>query len=369
MGKQAAWLLISKGNERNYKGNEGYDDKIDSIYRYDSFVANSKQISVGDIAVIRDGKVLLGIGCLEEINATNGPKRFNSCPQCANTTIELRKTKNPPYRCPKCHFEFDEPKIKTKPATHYEAQYGTTFIPAVVPLPASRLKEALPNYNPQMAMQRLELQGLMEELDEATPGWRALLSTDNPKTETEKTSSNQTTAPKPAQPDAFDIDDVDYMTDDAGYVADDADYMAEEGEAYIPTHEDERERAAREAAVRKGQAKFRRDLLKRYGPQCQITGTNVPNVLEAAHIIKYGGEKDNNVNNGLLLRIDLHRLFDHSLLAIHPDSLTVHIHPKIGNSNYIHFQGLVLRVGKNGPSKEALAHRWKAFQTAKPSKK
>jgi HNH endonuclease len=40
-------------------------------------------------------------------------------------------------------------------------------------------------------------------------------------------------------------------------------------------------------------------------------------ILEAAHISPYRGEEDNHPENGLLLRADLHTLFDHLNAAIH----------------------------------------------------
>ena len=47
-----------------------------------------------------------------------------------------------------------------------------------------------------------------------------------------------------------------------------------------------------------------------YGGRCAITGYDVEEALQAAHIVPYLGPQSNTVNNGLLLRADVHNLFD-----------------------------------------------------------
>ena len=67
---------------------------------------------------------------------------------------------------------------------------------------------------------------------------------------------------------------------------------------------------------RKGQAGFRRDILKIYNNSCSITGITQKEVLEAAHIQGYVNEESNNVQNGICLRVDIHKLFDNGLITI-----------------------------------------------------
>ena len=86
---------------------------------------------------------------------------------------------------------------------------------------------------------------------------------------------------------------------------------------------DERERAFRAIRLRRGQAAFRSALMEAYGRRCAITGCAVEDVLEAAHITPYVGSLTNHVSNGLLLRADLHTLFDCGLLAIDPKTRRV----------------------------------------------
>ena len=53
--------------------------------------------------------------------------------------------------------------------------------------------------------------------------------------------------------------------------------------------------------------------------------------LEAAHIVPYSNEGRHDVQNGLLLRADFHRLFDVGLVSVTPD-LRVKISPRIRES-------------------------------------
>jgi putative restriction endonuclease len=74
--------------------------------------------------------------------------------------------------------------------------------------------------------------------------------------------------------------------------------------------EDMRDWALRCIAARRGQAAFRAALIDAYGGRCSITGCDAVEALEAAHISPYKGDHTNDVTNGLLLRADLHTLFD-----------------------------------------------------------
>ena len=79
---------------------------------------------------------------------------------------------------------------------------------------------------------------------------------------------------------------------------------------------DARERISRSITLRRGQRLFRNDLIVAYAGKCAVTNCSVIDVLEAAHIHPYRGPDTNKVPNGLLLRSDIHTLFDCGLLAI-----------------------------------------------------
>lgn len=121
-----------------------------------------------------------------------------------------------------------------------------------------------------------------------------------------------------------------------------------ESESYFDpeTLSDAREKTFRAIALRKGQRKFRSDLLEVY-KQCIITGCDVVYTLEAAHIHPYKGEETNKVWNGLLLRADIHNLFDLYLLTIEPEENKVHIAPELKNKkDYSEFQGKILTLSE-----------------------
>ena len=84
--------------------------------------------------------------------------------------------------------------------------------------------------------------------------------------------------------------------------------------------------------------------------------------LEAAHIRVMTEADDNRPENGLLLRADIHTLFDLDLLGIHPEELTVHLHKSIKFSEYSECEGKQLAVGDARPSKESLQTRFESFQ-------
>jgi hypothetical protein len=103
------------------------------------------------------------------------------------------------------------------------------------------------------------------------------------------------------------------------------------------THTTTRQRAARvtfktvEVEQRQGQPGFRQALMVAYNYRCAVTGCDIRDTLQAAHItpVRRGGHHA--VTNGLLLRADIHNLFDRGLLAI-TGTYKVELHPSIRRS-------------------------------------
>ncbi len=133
-------------------------------------------------------------------------------------------------------------------------------------------------------------------------------------------------------------------------------------EPYKPSDDDRRELAYRRVRERQGQTDFRKMLICRYGSKCMISRYGVFEVVEAAHIHPYRGDEDNHPENGLLLRADLHTLFDVDLLGIEPQTLVVKIHPSLKETVYWKFDGMTLSVGSKGPSIAALEIKWRSYQ-------
>lgn len=69
---------------------------------------------------------------------------------------------------------------------------------------------------------------------------------------------------------------------------------------------------------RLGQGSFRMAVTEAYGGACAVTNEHSLPALEAAHIRPYGDGGEHATSNGLLMRSDLHRLFDRGYLTITP---------------------------------------------------
>ena len=135
-------------------------------------------------------------------------------------------------------------------------------------------------------------------------------------------------------------------------------------EAWDAGANDEIERVLRQIVQRRGQPEFRERVLAAYGGLCAITGCDAKAALEAAHIEPYRGPSSNVVTNGLLLRSDIHTLFDLGLIAVVPDKLTIKLAQELKKTAYGELNGKRLRLPKapkHRPSAKALTRRWKWF--------
>jgi len=100
---------------------------------------------------------------------------------------------------------------------------------------------------------------------------------------------------------------------------------------------------------RQGQQEFRRKLLAAYNTQCAMTRCRVAWILEAAHITPYRGIRTNTVSNGLLLRADIHTLFDLALISIEPARMKIRVSSRVIDPLYAALDGTTPAL----PSREA----------------
>jgi putative restriction endonuclease len=70
---------------------------------------------------------------------------------------------------------------------------------------------------------------------------------------------------------------------------------------------------------RLGQGIFRLAVTGAYGRACAVTGEHSLPALDAAHIQPFGEGGVHEVSNGLLLRSDIHKLFDKGYVGVTPD--------------------------------------------------
>ncbi len=129
-------------------------------------------------------------------------------------------------------------------------------------------------------------------------------------------------------------------------------------EEFNPSNEeDARKKTLASIVRRQGQPRFRQALLAAYENKCAITGCDVTDALEAAHITPYIGEHTNTVQNGLLLRADIHTLFDLGKIAISPTDFRVILQQELRYSHYAALEGKMIAVPKDKtlwPSSKAL---------------
>ncbi len=70
---------------------------------------------------------------------------------------------------------------------------------------------------------------------------------------------------------------------------------------------------------RLGQGSFRLSVTDHYDRRCAVSGEKTLPILDAAHIRAYEAGGEHALSNGLLLRTDIHRLFDLGYVTVSPD--------------------------------------------------
>ncbi len=112
--------------------------------------------------------------------------------------------------------------------------------------------------------------------------------------------------------------------------------------------------------IRPGQQGFRRNLIELYDGLCAITAEGPIQALDAAHIVDHSKSRVNHTDNGILLRADLHSLFDQNLLRINPDSLKIDASIELRDGPYWKYHGKKIRKRLDGnyPGRKFLEDKW-----------
>lgn len=305
---QKAWSFKAVGqDDLRYFGNNGYQDDSTSFYRYDNFVPNHKRVKKGDIVIVTDRKNVLGISIIDNLLSTPYIKVRNRCPykNCNPAKLIHRKSKKPEWRCSNGH-EFEHPKLEDVPAFGFKAEYRKNYKP-INSISLTELISHMPRYNVQSSIQEIDF----EWANNLFGGIIQL-------------------APTEADNDATPFD-----------------------------AEDQRKAVLRQIKQRRGQKAFRDNLIAQ-GAKCAVSDCKIVDILEAAHITAYKNDTHNHVNNGLLLRCDMHTLYDLDLFAINPDSFVIYFAPQIKDKEYTRYHGKKLRVTYK-INHEALVERWERF--------
>jgi ribosomal protein L37AE/L43A len=276
-----AWLLMAAGDNRGHGGNTGYDDQHDAYYSWDDQVPNHKNPRVGDPIALWDKERLLGVSVIEEIEEKRGPKLQNRCPTCTTTRIRKRKTVEPPWRCQECGDQFPTPVATIIEVNQYKARYDAAWTSLDGALGREEVMAAQKNKGEFNAIRRLDWEA-----------FRKVLMTKDATRAVDRVTARA---------------DLSWRTPSGLNVE------LTQGFSHALVR------------VRRGQRQFRASILAAQGKVCAFTGAAPDRVLEAGHLYSYAQLGTHFKHGGLMLRRDIHRLFDDGLLAVDPLKLRIDV--------------------------------------------
>jgi hypothetical protein len=270
----SAWSFLSLTTTAH--GVLTYPDELGVRYVYDTTVPSGRHVTPGDLVVVRDNLVVFGAGWIESIEVAPGHKLRDRCPNCKSTQFGRRTKKQLAFRCDRCTTEFATPDQEELSVQRFTANYSRTWRLADRHFPVGALDVAYVGKARQHAIRRLDMAHIRRVLEH-------------------------------------------YLTT---------------GEPWWDTRAREEERISGGHGIgisktRLGQQRFRDAMLDRYGEACAFTGPQPPGALEAAHLYLYSKNPKHDVRGGLLLRCDLHALFDRWLITVEPDAWSIQIAPQL----------------------------------------
>jgi len=264
-----AWLVLAVGENRQHGGNSGYDDVPDSHYTWDSTVANHARLRPGEFIVLWDKKVLVGASVIESISVGEAQKIIYRCPKCRKASIKQRRKLSPRYKCNSCGDEFNDPLSIKKDVNTYQSRHDAGWVAMDGLMVGSELRGLCISPKSQQSLRpfrwgdfRSALAAKGHSVDLDAPHRRAAM--------------------------------------DGGH------------------------RSAT-VRVRVGQVEFRRRLIQQFGDKCAMCGPTPLQVLEACHLYSYADLGEHHDHGGLLMRRDIHRLFDNGDVAVDPTTQTIDV--------------------------------------------
>jgi len=272
-----AWLMLAAGNDREHGGNDGYDDNPKEHYSWDDTVPNHALPQPGHIIVLWNKEILLGASVIEQVDRGRQQKELHRCPKCGKAGIKPRATLLPRYKCYKCEHLFDEAVTRIEEVETYRTQHAAGWLDLTGQLTGSQLRALCFRPKSQLSMRQLDHDRF----------WAAL-------------------AAEPLSPPTRSI-------------AAAVEYANGHRQSLVRT--------------RLGQDQFRGRLLTKYNDTCAFTGAAPKEALEAAHLYSYAATGKHHDDGGLLMRRDIHRLFDVGHLAVHPINRVIDVSEAIRRFN------------------------------------
>lgn len=284
-------------------------------------IPHRRHIATQDIVFFRSAERLVRVSRVDGITITQTDKETLRCPACGSSQIVLRQTQSPAYRCVYGH-KFVDPAAQTGIGYERIATFLPEHVDVVATIEAVELRPFELTNSPTLSLRPCDLNGLARYVARRDRNAKRMLR-----------------AWLKGRPLA--LTDADADNTDLAEVL------------------NEREIGV---LLRRGSKVFRDELIRVYGPRCMISGCTVGSLLEAVCIPLLSSPKGSNLTNGLLLRSDIHTLFDLNMIGINPDRLTVALHPDLAATEYSQFMGSKLLISAgNGPNRRALEARWQHY--------
>ncbi|QNV37855.1 HNH endonuclease signature motif containing protein [Rothia terrae] len=312
------WLFRALDDADNRRAKSGliYEDDVNSQYSYSNNVPNSKRVAKGDLVLVRDNHVLFGAAVIQEITEQETTREQLRCPICNSAKLYWRPSKND-WRCDGTCLRLNglsadarsttEPIRNTVANTSYTAYYGDTWSELSGAMVAGEFSTLSDKWNPQNSIVQLNPVKVLAFFDRLKFSIR---------------------------------EQIDVKTDGL---------LASGGFT---------ERTVR---TRRGQTQFRAHLFGRFGSTCAFTGPCYLAALDAAHLYSYAQVGEHRAGGGLLMRRDLHSLFDRGLLGI-DNHQRITIHEDLTTTQYRPLLGERLKVDIGEQEKALLARHSEEFK-------
>ncbi|WP_228002978.1 HNH endonuclease signature motif containing protein [Nocardia australiensis] len=302
-----AWLVLLKTDYRRLGNENKYDDDAATHYSWDSRVPNWRQVRAGDVIAVWDEAELIGISVIEAIKPGRGNKPIARCPNCERTNIERRTTMSPTYRCYNCKATFEEPEYEETEVDTFRSDHGQSWVELPGSLTAGELRALCVMPKSQNSIRELRWNDFAMAIRSSGLG--------DPLTPLEATAAQLI----------------------GGHIT-------------------------RPVRVRLGQNSFRAALLRKFGAECVFSGPVPEPALEACHLYSYATVGQHDPHGGVLLRRDLHSLFDRGLIAV-DGADAIDVCPDVRSYPlYGELHGRPFGIKPNPKQREWLRLHWQEFR-------